>query len=66
MDRGVPNSSTLLYLFTGDSPTLHLPDSLHLLLHLLLLHQSVEVALLQLVLRLQEAASVIRIFAEVK
>lgn len=37
------------YLSTGDSTTLHLPDAPHLLLHLLLLHQDVKVALLQLV-----------------
>lgn len=42
------------YLFARDGATLHLPDAPHLLLHLLLLHQNVEVALLQLVLRLTE------------
>lgn len=41
------------YLFTGNGTTLHLPDAPHLLLHLLLLHQNIEVALLQLVLRLR-------------
>lgn len=41
------------YLFTGNRTTLHLPDALHLLLHLLLLHQNIKVALLQLVLRLR-------------
>lgn len=41
------------YLCTCNSTTLHLSDALHLLLHLLLLHQSIKVALLQLVLRLR-------------
>lgn len=40
------------YLFTANSTTLHLSDALHLLLHLLLLHEGIKVALLQLVLRL--------------
>lgn len=42
------------YLSTGDSSTLHLSDALHLLLHLLLLHQSIKVALLKLILSLRE------------
>ncbi len=42
------------YLFTCNSTTLHLSDVLHLLLHLLLLHQSIKVALLQLVFGLTE------------
>lgn len=41
------------YLFTGNRTTLHLPDVPHLLLHLLLLHQNIKVALLQLVLLLR-------------
>lgn len=41
------------YLFTCNGATLHLPDPLHLLLHLLLLHQHVKVLLLHLVLSLQ-------------
>lgn len=41
------------YLSTGNSAALHLSDALHLLLHLLLLHQSVKVLLLQLILRLR-------------
>lgn len=41
------------YLFTGNGTTLHLSDALHLLLHLLLFHQRIKVALLHLVLRLR-------------
>lgn len=40
------------YLLARDGAALHLPDALHLLLHLLLLHQHVKVFLLQLVLLL--------------
>ncbi len=38
-------ANLLTYGFAGDGPTLHLPDVLHLLLHLLFLHQRLKILL---------------------